>query len=71
MIDREEMLVDFLDVEIVWHTKLFGKIFYINEINKHLNLDNHFGTKKLREVRQSFWDRRSILRKGKKYCAIL
>jgi hypothetical protein len=42
MIIRVQMFVDFVDVEIIWHTKLFGKIFYINKVNKHLNSNNHF-----------------------------
>lgn len=49
------MLLDFVDLEIAWHTKSFGKIFYINKINKHLifwdiklpgegGKENQFGT---------------------------
>ena len=43
MIVRDQMLIDFVDVEIFWHTKLFGKNFYINEINKHLISDREVG----------------------------
>ena len=35
-----QMLIDFVDVEIVWHTKLFGW-FYINKINKHFIFLGH------------------------------
>ena len=37
------MFVGFVDVEIVLHTILSGKMIYMNKINKSLTLDNHFG----------------------------
>ena len=35
-----QMIIDFVDVEIVWHTKLFGW-FNINKINKRLIFSGH------------------------------
>jgi hypothetical protein len=49
MIVRDQMFIDFVDVGIVWHTEFFGKIFYINKINKLLNSDNHFGLENSKE----------------------
>lgn len=39
------MFIDFVDVEMVCQTELFGKIFYINKINIHLILDDILGQK--------------------------
>ena len=60
MIVWVQLFIDFVDVEIFSHTTLFGKILYINKINKDLNSDNHYGTKILWRVGQSFWDKESI-----------
>ena len=38
---RDQMLIEFVGVEIVWHTKLVGKIFYIKKINRHLIFMEH------------------------------
>lgn len=56
MIVRYQMFMDYVDVKIVWHTTLFGKRFYINNIDEHLNSDNHFGIEKLQGVGQPSWD---------------
>ena len=40
-----KMFIDFVDIEIVWHTMLSGQIFDINATEKHLILNNHFGIK--------------------------
>ena len=49
---QDQMFIDFIDVEIVWHTELFGNIFYMKKINKHLMFLGH----KTPGVGQSFWD---------------
>lgn len=38
------MFIDFVDVGIVWHSGLSSKIVFIKNVNKHLILDNDFGT---------------------------
>ena len=58
---RDQMFIDFVDVEGVWHTKLPSKNFYVNKINKHLILGNNLGTKNFGGVGQSFWDGGSIM----------
>ena len=48
MIVQDQMFIDLFDIEIICHTKLFGKNFYIIKINEHLISNNSFKTKKLR-----------------------
>ena len=44
------MSIDFVDVENFAHQYGVPKKFYINKINKHLNLDNHFGIIKIKII---------------------
>lgn len=37
----DQAFIDFVDVKIVWHTKLFGIIFCINKTNQHFIFGGH------------------------------
>jgi hypothetical protein len=41
------MFIDFVDVENIAHQYGVPNNFYINTINKHVNLDKHFGIIKI------------------------